>query len=300
MKMRELFEFTAGSVPGRHHLGRHPNLQGLNNQDAHGAKIRDDYAILVVSDGCGSGDYSEFGSRFLTNATISVFDEMLATQARTRFEFDTFCGSDEWFHIAYRRIVERIQTVAQASIGHVPIGRRDEFVRSHMLATLIGAVVLPEHTYVVSIGDGLYAINGSIKVIEPDENNVPPYIAYTLVDGVSAPAGSYRFTVQAKLPTSSIDTLLLGTDGCVEIEKKADRKLPGKKEVSGGLGWFWSDAAFSNSAKVERRLRLLNREPTTPRGAIGSGIAGIETHRGLLEDDTTLISMRRRREDSDA
>ena len=286
MSIKDTFQFTSGSVPGRHHLGHHPNLIGSNNQDSMGMRVTDDYAILVVSDGCGSGDYSEVGSRLLVDISLRVFSSLF------RYGYPPELGEEEmdWVSIAHVQIVDALRDVSRVVLGDVSFSKRDEFVRSHLLATLVVAVVAKFDTVVLSAGDGVFAVNGDATSLEPGTDNTPAYIAYGLMPGVNAPNGSFHFTVQVRRPTKDVDSLLIGTDGLGDLIAKADSPLPGKpSKTVGPLSWFWSPAAFKNSVKVDRRLRLINRE--VARGCPGGGI---EIHRGLLGDDTTLISMRRK------
>ena len=278
------FQFASGSVPGRHHLGHHPNLVGLNNQDSMGMRVTDDYAILVVSDGCGAGDHSEVGSNILTRITLNAFEMLL----RTPFGCDPFSGM--WCGIAFNEIRDRLRSVASVICDRETFSSRDFFYRQHFLATLMVAVVTPKETAVLSIGDGVYAVNGDVTELDPGAGNMPAYIAYGLMADIQAPLGSHNFTVLECLPTCNVDSLLIGTDGIGDLIAKENEHLPGNpSKKAGPLSWFWSTKAFKTSVRVHQRLRLINREVARERPG-----GGIEIHRGLLPDDTTLISMRRR------
>ena len=52
------FQFAAASVQGRDHV-----VLGKNNQDAHLLHTDPEGTLLLVSDGCGSGAYSEAGAQ---------------------------------------------------------------------------------------------------------------------------------------------------------------------------------------------------------------------------------------------
>lgn len=284
MTIKDTFQFASGSVPGRHHLGHHPNLVGLNNQDAMGMRVTDDHAVLVVSDGCGNGDYSEVGSRILTRITLNAFEMLI----REPFGCEPISGM--WCGIAFNEIRDRFRSVATAICDPEHFGWRDEFYRNHFLATLMVAIVTPETTAILSIGDGVYAVNGGVVELDPGVGNMPAYIAYGFMNDVQAPLGSYHFTVRTKIPTRNVTSLLIGTDGVGDLIAKEMFPLPGKLgKTVGPLSWFWSPKAFKRSVKVHQRLRLINREVARERPG-----GGIEIHRGLLPDDTTLISMRRK------
>jgi hypothetical protein len=283
MTIKDIFQFTSGSVPGRHHLGHYPNLVGINNQDSMGMRVTDDCAILVVSDGCGSGEHSEVGSRLLVDITLRVFDALL------HHPYLVDLSELGWIEAAHFQILDAIRDVSRLVLGAVPLGKRDEFIRTHLLATLLVAVVTDDTTVILSIGDGVFSINGDVTVLDPGADNAPAYIAYGLVPGIEAPRGSFCFTVRAQLPTASVESLLIGTDGVGDLIGKEEFPMPGGAKPVGPLSWFWSPKAFKNSVKVHQRLRLINREVVRERPG-----GGIEIHRGLLGDDTTLISMRRK------
>jgi hypothetical protein len=74
-----------------------------------------------------------------------------------------------------------------------------------------------------------------------------------------------------------VDSLLVGTDGVLDLEALADRcAAPGAGTV-GPLRQFWEDDRFFlNPDMVRRRLTVIGRGPSGP-----------------LPDDTTLIVLRR-------
>ncbi len=56
------FQLSAGTIPGRSHLGSGNLLIGKNNQDTFNMHISENCIIAIVCDGCGSGSHSEIGA----------------------------------------------------------------------------------------------------------------------------------------------------------------------------------------------------------------------------------------------
>ncbi len=75
-------------------------------------------------------------------------------------------------------------------------------------------------------------------------------------------------------------SLLLATDGVIDLEERAGGAVRGEEERVGPLDPFWTDDRFfRNPDMVRRRLAVVSR------GA-----------RGGLPDDTTVVVLRRRGE----
>jgi hypothetical protein len=155
-----------------------------------------------------------------------------------------------------------------------------------LLFTLVGAVVTPEHTLVFSAGDGLWALNGEAHRLGPFPNNAPPYLAYGLLK-----PGAVSLQTNTLRPTAEVDSLLLGTDGAVDLAGLAEAQVPEREEPVGPLSQFWSeDRYFANPDALRRRLALLNRESVRA----DFSARRLERVPGLLSDDTTLVVLRRR------
>ena len=93
------------------------------------------------------------------------------------------------------------------------------------------------------------------------------------------------------IPTSSLDSFLIGTDGAIDLLGLEEVCLPGKTECVGSISQFWeNDRYFKNRDNLRRRLSLINRDikrfDKCERRLIQT--------KGLLRDDTTVIVGRRR------
>lgn len=317
--MKDAFEIAGGTVAGRDHVAC-----GRNNQDAFAWHQDERCTIAVVADGCSEGLHSEVGAkllaRIITNQVVQAFDlgipghRYIPGRAATEA---MIAERPEEFFVALRRasmiLLKQIACVAgQFAYGHSlnsgATGWCDpDVVRDCFLATVVGVIVTERVTIIFSCGDGAYAVNGAAHEIGPFPNNMPPYLAYGLLCGTPTPSHSpsegggekeseererrrSAFTVHAVLPTREVQSLLLGTDGVVDIIAAADRKIPGRDESVGQLAQFWTDDRFfRNPDMVRRRLTVINRESVR----IESG--ALVREQGLLLDDTTVVVIRQRK-----
>jgi hypothetical protein len=276
--MYDIFECASGSIIGRHHTDI-----GMNNQDSFSIIEGGENIVAVVCDGCSGGQHSEVGSNL---GASMVASELSA------------CGLDGTKDVAYtlervrRLVVDRINLIVHNS--GMPIV---EAVSNLFLFTIVAAIVGRNNTFIISIGDGLYSINDNVVEIGPFENNAPPYIAYSIVQEYLSndKKKDLGFCVNEIIPTHEVESLLIGTDGICDLIEVQGKEIPGKSELVGGVEQFWKqDLFFSNEFAVERRLRLINKESVKM-----DAERRILTRKvGHLRDDTTLISIRRRRDDS--
>lgn len=275
-----LFEIGYGSVIGRDHTAVSKNCQ-----DAWHCAGSETVLVAVVCDGCGSGKHSEvgakLGARFLTQEILHQ------TNAQNAETLSALIVSTEFWHTVRETTLSQLQTVVSALGGSLA-----QVVSDYLLFTVVGVIVTPLKTVIFSLGDGLYAINGDVKTIGPFPDNMPPYLAYGLVNSSLATSNPDRlhFSIEAVRPTAEVQSVLIATDGLEELLRSATCKLPGKIDVVGAVSQFWeADHYFSNPDAIRRKLSLMNVESRRP---------DWENRRlvkepGLLSDDTTLVVIRR-------
>lgn len=286
LDLTQVFEATGGSVIGRNHVGYGNVLTGKNNQDAALCLLFPDCLLAVVCDGCGSSPVSEVGANLLA--------KFVARHAR----FGAPLLGDDPTPDRIERFLERVRlkTLHELSslAGSCRLSGIDavEFVRDQLLATIVFAVITTRYTFIASIGDGVFAINGNLENIGP-YNNVPPYIAYALLDRQQAmPEESFRFSLHALLPTEHLQSLMIGCDGVLDLVSAADKLIPGKNLLVGSINQFWEDDQyFDNPVALERKLHRLNSEVHK----INREKMALDTFTGLLPDDTTLVIFRRKK-----
>jgi hypothetical protein len=259
------FDIAAASVIGREH-----SRAGRNNQDAFCFEGSEQGFVAVVADGCGSGSHSELGAQ--AGARQVVASALRLLREGERVEGSGFLGLLREGSLAFLRELA------------CSFGRGG--VQDCLLFTVVGAVVTPEHTLVFSAGDGVWALNGQVRPLGPFPGNAPPYLAYGLLPDCSVP-----FARQALVPTSEVESLLLGTDGVGDLARLSEALVPEGGDIVGPLSQFWREARyFRNPDALRRRLSVLSREAVR---------VDPVSHRlvrtpGLLPDDTTLVVLRRR------
>lgn len=282
------FAIAGGRVTGRAHqrLG-HGCQDSLTWYAAAGA------LVAVVTDGCGSSQHSEvgarLGARLLAAALVRRLDGAATSDATPGgAPADALGGA--LVAAACDDMLAHLRVLARAMGGDLA-----RTVSEHFLFTVVGAVLTPARTLVFAIGDGIVAINGAVHVIGPFPGNCPPYPGYGLLEpddqAHRQAARPVALSFLATEPTAAIDSILLATDGAGEILAQPGRALPGRGEAVGPLAQFWTDDAFfRNPDAIRRRLWLMSREHVT---ADWQG-RRLCRDAGLLGDDTTIVSIRRR------
>ncbi len=255
------FEVAAGSVQGREH-----RRLGRNNQDAYYFEWSDQGLVAAVCDGCGSESHSEVGAQL--GAILFV---------KTVLNLMAYHQSLHW---------ETIHNELLRSFQNVVEHWEPDIIAEYCLFTIIGSIITPESVILISLGDGLIVVNGTIKIIGPYANNAPPYLGHSLISEHSISP----IQIQAKCSTQNLGSLLIGTDGVEDLIRVEHDPLPGRSQLVGPLSQFWTDNGyFKNSDQIRRKLTLINRD------SIQADWANQRLHHtaGLLPDDTTFIVIRR-------
>lgn len=269
------FELAAGTIIGRDH-----RETGKNNHDAMSWLQTGDCIIAIVCDGCSAGAHSEVGAKIIARMLIESVRRLLLLQSCT------LENHDRW----WERI--RLDILAQLRVLGLQLGPDLERVAGeYFLSTTLACLITPDITCVVTIGDGVVAVNGQVQTLGPFPRNEPPYLAYSLFDPshISVEPADLRFKIIAAMPTDSVQSLCLGTDGLIDFANSTSRCFPGKLEHLGSVDQFWqADGYFTNPDKIRRTLTLAGRDVIrhSPSGQC-------EHFHGLLPDDTTLIAIRR-------
>ena len=101
----------------------------------------------------------------------------------------------------------------------------------------------------------------------------------------------FKITLDFEIPTSDLQSILIGTDGVKDFLESGDELLPGKNEKVGQISQFWQeDRYFKNSDLIRRRLLMSNREVRQPLWSNRT----VKQQSGLLSDDTTIVSIRKK------
>jgi hypothetical protein len=259
------YEVAGGTVTGRSHV-----LSGKPNQDAYAWIARGDVLVAAVCDGCGSSAHSELGARIGARVCTALLADRLADGAAL--------DSPALWDALRGDVLDTLRALAAAMGGSLT-----RTVTDHFLFTVVGLALAGERGCVFAAGDGIAAVDGALQVLGPFPGNEPPYLAYGLTSR-EAPGFSVVHAF------SGACSALIGTDGAADLAELAARPLPGGGEV-GPLSRYWEeDRYFDNADAVRRRLALVNREVERPIWHERR----IDRRPGLLDDDTTLVVVRRR------
>jgi hypothetical protein len=197
------FSVRSGLITGRQHI-----VYGVNCQDSLKVKTfhhnADTYYIGVVADGCGEGTRSEVGAHLATSFLINRTEDLVKREVAT----------EEIPQRLFNDLVGFLKTiVAGFSTQDTPPTSIVQFIKNHLLFTVLGFVISPETTVTFAMGDGVILLNDVIDI--RDENNHPMYIAYHLVDDdfleeTRSPLPK-KFDLQI-IPTKLLEKLAVGTD----------------------------------------------------------------------------------------
>ncbi len=275
--MLDKFEVASGSVRGRDH-----RETDKNNQDGFYIASACDALCAVVTDGCGSGKYSEvgakIGARLVTEAIMREIEQSIRRG------------------IIPKPVNEKVRqnVIAQLRVLINAMGASiSEVVNEYFLFTVIGFLILPWETYIFSIGDGVFIKNGNIVSLA-FPNNAPPYLSYEITG--SFLKESLQFKIHEVAPTEDVESILIGTDGVGDLILAEVKNISGKVELVGNINQFFKeDKFFKNPDMIRRRLSLINRDAVKYERDQHGRIIDIKKEFGLLPDDTTIVAVRRKR-----
>lgn len=261
------FEIAGGSFTGRAHVAA-----GRNNQDAFAWEVNESGLVAVVCDGCGAASHSEVGAQLGARLVTGACARLLASDLTP----------DDLLETVRREVVEQLRFIATGMTSGASDDRAGfaRTVLDYFLFTVVGVVATTREVTTFALGDGLVTLNGERRQLGPFADNEPPYLGYALL----MRSGSERsFDVHRPVPVEETRSLLLATDGAIDLEALADRAVHGGEDPVGPLSQFWTDDRFfANRDMVRRRLAVVSRGP---RGV-------------LLPDDTTLVAVRRKPEET--
>jgi hypothetical protein len=288
--MLNQWQIAGGSVIGKDHV-----RAGKNNQDAYCWSANEQALVAIVTDGCGSSPYSEvgaqLGARFLSKTLLDMASS----------EEDWVSMKGIFFkHMDSDRVGEIFTDFRNTSLEYFgqlakSIGKDFKTVEELLLFSVVGCLIRRNETIIFSMGDGVYGSNERFSTIQPNEGNKPSYLAYGLYDDAQLKDNEKNlkqdFHLHVVSFSTEIQSVLIGSDGLQIFQDQPQTKVPGKDEVIGGLEQFvLDDKYFKNPDAIRRRLNILNKENRQ----IDWKQRTQETEHGLLNDDATLIAIRRK------
>lgn len=154
-----------GSVIGREHI-----RIWRNNQDgvfSATMAIGDrDYHVGIICDGCTAGVNSEVGAKLLSAYLGSEIRMMLLSGVEPK----------DIPAALYARAIGYLRSIASLTMPDNSL----DFIKHHLLCTVIGFVADAERCYIFNAGDGTIIIGD--ETTKMDQDNKPRYIGYHLVD----------------------------------------------------------------------------------------------------------------------
>jgi hypothetical protein len=253
---------ATGSLVGREHVRTQ-----RNNQDGLAVVAQDDLLVAVVTDGCSSGRYSEVGARLgagWLSHWVPVYAERYGSVQSAAFLEAVTEGFLTYLHGVARRF-------------HPQRDALPTTVQDYLLFTFLVAAITPAETCIFGLGDGVYGLNGEVQTLEPGEGNAPAYLAYRLVaDALDGPVGSLEPRVLAACPTAAVEQVLIATDGAIEMDERAESRMPNGDLVGSVLELTLDPRYGRNPSLLQKRLTAMG-----------------DVNR-WLHDDTTLVLIQRK------
>lgn len=226
-----MYRVQSGIVTGRSHV-----LAGKNCQDNVKVIVNKDenpYIVGCIADGCGTGKYSEAGSRLAVEYAVRESIRLLSTGINL----------ESIPQLLYWNLVDMLNTFI--SLYHFKSeGDKAKFIEDHLLFTLIGFIITDEGVIIFASGDGVIVVNNDIHI--RDENNSPLYLAYHLVKRemlVGTATELPNCFDLYEIPADSLERLLIGSDAWFD-----------ELEV---LNELWG---FKNPSALQRKLNVLSQK----------------------------------------
>lgn len=275
MNLMENFELAGGTIMGRDH-----RLCQKNAQDDFTVIQAQQFLVGVVCDGCGSGDHSEVGSKIGSRIVANQLSDLAL---RMPGIFSPLYQARALLTLKNSILLELDRVVRTMGLDYAAA------VEDYFLFTIIAFVMTPEDTFILSAGDGVVFVNCGRFDIEPDPGNKPRYLSYGLLRQDFRESQLLRSVTEAK--TADIESILLGTDGTLDLIAAEKKLIPGKDEAVGPISQFWeNDSFFKNPWSIQRRLALASRTVTRMDPEDGKVIE----QPGYLRDDTTVLVLRKK------
>jgi len=309
--LKDQFQWFFGTATGWCHL-----LKGIGNQDAWTVKTCDEGIVAVIADGCSSIPHPEVGAWFGVD-TISelIMQAVLGGAFNTTDGVELEAACQKLFTEIIACFDRLVVNIAQpASAGAQPShDSKDEVIQRYMFFTMVAAIVTESATIVISFGDGVFAINDKVTEIQNKGNrNSPPYLGFHM-DGcvMSVPSlpQYHQIQIQAIVPTAEVDSLLIGTDGCLDVIAAENQLAPRcRKKTIGSISQLWRnhklffrivEGEFGSDSAISIWLRKLSSRIATRLVKPRVGAKAPSYHSPLYPklgyDDITLVVLRRKK-----
>lgn len=218
---------------GKMHLDREINCQ--DNGFVEDFVINDrEYILGIVADGCSEGKHSEVGAAlacsFIRNETLRLL--ALGTII------------EDIPKILYPALMRFLRLVAMEMVQDDQ-GSKIEFVQNYLLCTIVGAIMNDKKIVFFWAGDGTLIIDDEVIVL--DQNNMPAYLAYHLLDRnlLSSPLDLPNCFEVAIRDLDDILKIAIATDGFEIARENEIWGLKGKTGLQRKFNvWYMRDKKY--------------------------------------------------------
>lgn len=277
--MRESFEWAAGSVAGVRHTRQ---TKRQNNQDHFVVNHLPGRVVAVVTDGCSSSLHSDVGAKIGALLVAKAVDELSGDIMGRGYMLDRIPNRN----LLYGNLTHRL-TVYLRELSSGLSDNTEQFALDYLMFGCLVVLITPSISFGFHLGDGYFVLNGETIRIGPYPGNRPPYIGYRLLHNPGYRERDLWFRESFALKTSELNNVIAATDGLEYLIRHQHDLLPSPPnqvyipnqdpESVGPLSKLWEDDSyFQNPDALRRFLIRCNFEP------------------GLLPDDTTIVSIRKK------
>lgn len=201
MNSTKKFRIRTGGIIGSEHQRRQ-----VNNQDGYATGRMNNYLWGVICDGCSAGLHNETGA-ILLSRYLSREIPYLISSGSTVHEIP-----DQLFIAGLGYLRSLASHIAMGDIRE-----QVDFVKNHLLCTVIGFVMDEKYCVIFNAGDGVFIVNDEIYRI--DQGNTPLYMAYHLLhkDILKNPKSPLPLKFDARVfAMGDIDRFAVCSDGFQE------------------------------------------------------------------------------------
>jgi hypothetical protein len=221
---------ATGSIAGREHTRLH-----RNNQDGLAVRVDEQRIVAAICDGCSAGRSSEVGARLGAAWIVANLPRLIDP--------------------CEQKTASRLEEELLAYLRQIAAGQGAQFVHDHLLFTILCAVIEPERTLILGLGDGAYSVDQKTIWLDPGADNAPAYLAYRLVDPLLLDRPSLE-PLSVLHSTPACESLVLASDGAASFSL-----------------WEPDDRWAKNPSLLQKRLNAMEKQ---------------------FADDASLIWVRRR------
>lgn len=178
--------------------------------------------------------------------------------------------------------------------------KRERMLKEAFLFSFLMAVVTPEWTTVIGLGDGVFGINGDFKALTSSiDARHPCFVGYALRPELELEEQT-NLQAHRPWPTKQVESICIGSDGVMHLLAAEKKALARSESRALNLKQLTDpDKLRANPNFLQAELRQTNVETAAVRIYSGNGkvvSCGQEFRRGFLPDDTTLAVLLRRPE----